>query len=194
LKGLFLAERANEGAFLFRFDGQELNRDELEKKIKVKGENSTHVLMVGRKYVDASNTTRYPAGLLNTNPSGPNSCVFASSITEHYQTKAPSRSARNVFLAKSYPAGTMLTVNYGLKKDFNTRGFVKLMLEPTNSDWTAQLQSCFRGRRSGVVPRPFPRPKKKKKSKSKKKTRKEEQEAADAALARQFQYGMRRRR
>eukprot|EP00466_Bigelowiella_natans_P013133 jgi/Bigna1/72579/fgenesh1_pg.20_\ len=151
LRGLFLAQRAKAGSFLFRFDGDEVTREKVlsfnngvsehNKKLSddmkaaaaaaaatsasssnhtngaggsalaVTGDRkkTTHLLQVGKCYIDASDTMRFPNGLLNTNPGGPNSCVFASSLYKHYQRNAPYESSRNVFVSRDCPAGTLLT-------------------------------------------------------------------------------------
>jgi hypothetical protein len=81
---------------------------------------------------DASNTDRYPNGLLNTNPTGANTCVWGrlSSVSTHVarQKNAPTRSAQNVFLLKDSPAGTLLTIDYG--RAYNTDGYVPLYCVP----------------------------------------------------------------
>ena len=45
-----------------------------------------------------------------------------------YQRNAASASAQNVFLQDDFPAGALLTIDYG-KKSYVTKGFVRLALE-----------------------------------------------------------------
>eukprot|EP00470_Lotharella_oceanica_P005763 CAMPEP_0170169286 /NCGR_PEP_ID=MMETSP0040_2-20121228/2198_1 /TAXON_ID=641309 /ORGANISM="Lotharella oceanica, Strain CCMP622" /LENGTH=393 /DNA_ID=CAMNT_0010407927 /DNA_START=51 /DNA_END=1232 /DNA_ORIENTATION=- len=214
LGAIFLAERGTQGAFLFRFDGVEVSSNRVRqqnldadcvdnrKKRKEKGapakQKTTHVLQVGHTCIDASDTAKYPNGLLNTNPGGPNSCVWGSSRYEEYQKHAPYRSARNVFLSKDCPAGTLLTIDYG--SGYFTKGFVKLSLFPTNSEWKAFATGSFRSSRMSKKGEPLlftgKKPKRKKKSSTgkKRKTLRQQQEMRDAQIARQMQFGMRGRR
>ncbi|GAB5354080.1 hypothetical protein AAMO2058_000088800 [Amorphochlora amoebiformis] len=195
LKGIFLAERGSTGAFVFRFDGREVSKEDViqinlraEKEKDLRKTKTSHVLQIGSKFIDASDTKLYPNGLLNTNPGGPNSCVFASKMHEDYQKKAPWRSAKNVFLAREYPAGTMLTVDYG-SSSYCTEGFLKLELVPHNEEYRQYQRE---GRRSTSSAPAFPsRRKIKKKRKKRSLTKKQLQEISDAELARKLSAGLR---
>ena len=95
--------------------------------------SDTHTLQVGSVVYDASDTTLFPNGLLNTQPRGAaNTCAWGklSGSQQHKrrQKNAPAASAQNVFLINDSPPGTLLTVDFG--PSFNTAGFVKLACIP----------------------------------------------------------------
>ena len=75
----------------------------------------THVLKIGRYLVDASDTKRFPAGLLNTCPKGANSCSVRG---------------KTVTLTRAAPVNTMLCINYG--KSYITENFIKFKCYPLN--------------------------------------------------------------
>ena len=191
LRGIFLAERADRGAYLCQYEGREMDKQTLLAQNRSE-KKTTHVLMIGNRYIDASDVDKYPHGLLNTNPSGPCTCVWGSTKFESFQKNAPRRSARNVFMAKSYPSGTMLTIDYGSKDDYCTEGFVKIESEPTNEEWLLAHARLYRASRrvNGLAP-PKKRVRKKKKRGP---TKKQQQLKSDEELARQLQFGMRQRR
>ena len=74
LRGIFLAERADRGAYLCQYEGREMDKQTLLAQ-NLSEKNTTHVLMIGNRYIDASDVDKYPHGLLNTNP-GPCTCVW----------------------------------------------------------------------------------------------------------------------
>ena len=75
----------------------------------------THVLKIGRYLIDASDTKRFPAGLLNTCPKGANSCSVRG---------------KTVTLTRAAPVNTMLCINYG--KSYITENFIKFKCYPLN--------------------------------------------------------------
>ena len=128
--------------------------------------SDTHTLQVGSVVYDASDTTKYPNGLLNTQPRrGANTCVWGklSGGAQHKkrQRNAPTPSPQNVFLIRPAPRGTLLTVDFGAS--FNTSGFVCLTCVP-NTEAEAAAAAAAEAIANGTAP-----PEKKKRPKKKKK-------------------------
>jgi hypothetical protein len=153
LASIFLAQSGRKGAFVFKYDGAKRRRCQ----IAANEAFTTHLLQVGQYFYDASDTRRYPNGLLNMNPGGPNSCCWGR-LHNAYQRNAASASAQNVFLQDDFPAGALLTIDYG-KKSYVTKGFVRLALEPTTQASHAQRAAAQASRRtcSGGAAAPQPR-------------------------------------
>jgi len=154
LNAIFLAQDAKKGSFVFKYDGAKRRRCQ----IAANEQFTTHLLQVGKYFYDASDTRRYPNGLLNMNPGGPNSCCWGR-LNNVYQRNAVSVSAQNVFLQDDFPNGALLTIDYG-KKSYVTKGFLRLALEPatvaTQAQSAAELarqRSCATGGRVEAVPR-----------------------------------------
>jgi len=115
LEAIFLAERGSRDAFVFKYHGAKRRKTQVEERpegAKMDGSNfksyRTHVLQAGQNLWDASDTKRYPNGLLNCNPKGPNTCVWGrlSAVEPHKrrQRNAPGGpSAQNVFLKVGGP-------------------------------------------------------------------------------------------
>ena len=110
LASIFLAQSGRKGTFVFKYDGAKRRRCQ----IAANEAFTTHLLQVGKYFYDASDTKRYPNGLLNMNPGGPNSCCWGR-LHNAYQRNAASASAQNVFLQGDFPAGSLLTIDYGKK-------------------------------------------------------------------------------
>ena len=93
----------------------------------------THTMQSGQYLYDASDTDRYPNGLVNTQPHSTTLTPYTTSWGKPQQIRqknAPKATNRNLFLSDRYGAGTLITVNFG--HDYNTEGFVQLVCAPNN--------------------------------------------------------------
>jgi len=213
LRSIFTANKEDQGSYVFHFDGVEVPKTKVERnnakadqsasskaqdsaggkrKSMNQGEGAgikrtMHVLMIGRKYIDASDTKRFPNGLLNTNPGGPNSCFFGKHH-EQCQKNAPKRTARNVFLKRDCARHTLLTAYFG--RDFCTKGFVKLNLEPKAEKGFSTYRSCRESSAQGSSKgRGKPKVSKRRKTEESRRRKKENQEKTDFMLARRMALG-----
>ena len=117
MEGLFLAEKLPSNAYVMDYEGVKrresqvhgTNRESSAEYRKFR----THVLKIGRYLIDASDTKRFPAGLLNTCPKGANSCSVRGKV---------------VTLRQSATVNTMLCINYG--KSYITDNFIKFKCYP----------------------------------------------------------------
>ena len=132
LRGIFLAEECEKDAYVFCYDGARRRMNQ------VKGEAAvykyrTHTIQSGQYLYDASDTDRYPNGLVNTQPHSSHITPYTASwgkAKQLRQKNAPKPTNRNLFLSDKYPAGTLITVNFG--HDYNTEGFVRLVCAPND--------------------------------------------------------------
>jgi len=131
MEGLFLAEKLPCNAYVMDYDGVKRRVSQVHGTDKEDSAEyrkfRTHVLKVGRVLVDASDTKRFAAGLLNTCPGGANSCaVRGKTVTLKYPS----------------PVNTMLCINYG--KSYNTKDFVRFKCFPLNELQEKQKQEELR--------------------------------------------------
>lgn len=132
LRGIFLAEDCDKDAYVFCYDGARRRMNQVKGHAAVY-KYRTHTMQSGQYLYDASDTDRYPNGLVNTQPHGsaltPYTCSWGKP-SQQRQKNAPKATNRNLFLASASPAGSLITVNFG--HDYNTEGFVKLVCLPNN--------------------------------------------------------------
>ena len=132
LRGIFLAEDCEKDRYLFCYDGARRRMNQV-KGGKAVYKYRTHTMQSGRYLYDASDTIRYPNGLVNTQPSSSALAPYTASWGKPKQLRqrnAPKSTNRNLFCSQDYPAGTLLTVNFG--RDYNTEGFVQLVCVPNH--------------------------------------------------------------
>ena len=132
LRGIFLAEEADKDAYVFCYDGARRRMNQVKGDAAVY-KYRTHTMQSGQYLYDASDTIRYPNGLVNTQPHASQLTPYTASwgkATQSRQKNAPKATNRNLFLSARSPAGTLITVNFG--HDYNTEGFVRLVCMPND--------------------------------------------------------------